>query len=93
MERQPKLVDDLKEVLIGGKLKQKTKFGRLVPLIVDEELIRCLVCDKDIFSWKVRVMLRINPKFISHKLSLNFEARPVAQKWRKFGDDKRRPIK
>lgn len=60
---------------------------------MEEELIKCIICNKDVFSWKTEDMLGIDTIFIGHKLSLNSNPKPVAQKRRKFRDDKRKAIK
>jgi len=43
----------------------------------------------DLFAWKTSNMLGVSSNIISHKLSVYKEARPIAQKKHKLGEDKR----
>ncbi|XP_072062158.1 uncharacterized protein [Arachis hypogaea] len=44
----------------------------------------------DLFAWKPSEMPGIDPQIISHKLAINPSARPVQQKKRQLGEEKRR---
>ncbi|RDX61810.1 Retrovirus-related Pol polyprotein, partial [Mucuna pruriens] len=51
------------------------------------------VQNSDVFSWTPEDMPGIDPKFINHRLSIVDGARPVVQKKRKQGEEKRKAIK
>jgi len=57
-----------------------------------EELINGLIAvlrrNKDLFTWKVTDIIGIDPDIIPHKLSICREAKPIAQKRRKMGEEK-----
>ncbi|RDX71121.1 hypothetical protein CR513_49567, partial [Mucuna pruriens] len=59
----------------------------------EAELVQCLQQNSDVFAWSPQDMLGIDPKFMNHKLSIVEGARPVVQKKRKQGEEKRRAIK
>jgi len=44
-----------------------------------------LAKNRDLFAWTTIYMLRINPRIISHKLSICKEAKPIAQNKRRMG--------
>ena len=43
----------------------------------------------DLFAWTTADVLGVHPDIITHRLSVYKEARPVAQKKRNYGEDKR----
>ena len=59
-----------------------------------EELVNGLIAtlrrNKDLFAWKAADMLGKDPDMISHKFSICREAKLVAQKRRKMGEEKRK---
>nr|KYP67170.1 Retrovirus-related Pol polyprotein from transposon 412 family [Cajanus cajan] len=46
--------------------------------------------NRDLFAWKSSDMPEIDPRFLCHRLAICRDARPVAQKKRKMGDEKRK---
>ncbi|RDX69401.1 hypothetical protein CR513_51488, partial [Mucuna pruriens] len=74
---RPLPIDKLKEVQVGPLNNQRTKIGTTMTKEQEAELD----------------MPGIDPKFMNHKLSIVEGARPVAQKKRKQGEEKRRVIK
>nr|KYP52864.1 hypothetical protein KK1_025250 [Cajanus cajan] len=44
------------------------------------------------FAWHVKDMPGVDPDFMCHKLAIDPRAKPVIQKRRKFGEDKRKAI-
>ncbi|RDX88965.1 Retrovirus-related Pol polyprotein from transposon 17.6, partial [Mucuna pruriens] len=59
----------------------------------EADLIRCLQQNRDVFAWAPEDMPGIDPSFMSHRLSIIPDARPVMQKKRKQGEEKRKAIK
>nr|KYP64607.1 Transposon Ty3-I Gag-Pol polyprotein [Cajanus cajan] len=57
----------------------------------DSNRVKCVVRDnRDLFAWTASYMPGIDPKFLCHRLAVCRDARPVAQKKRKMGDEKRK---
>ncbi|RDY13815.1 hypothetical protein CR513_01209, partial [Mucuna pruriens] len=49
--------------------------------------------NQDVFAWPSTDMPGVDPEFICHHLSISPGFRPVAQRWMKLGDEKRRAAK
>jgi len=48
-----------------------------------------LAKNHDLFAWTIADMSRIDPRIISHKFAICKEAKPLSQKKRKIGEEKR----
>ena len=83
---------ETKEISIGMQSDQVTKIGgALKP--EEEELLGALILEnKDLFAWSTADMSGVHPDVMSHKLSIFKEARPIAQKKRKMGEERRRAV-
>jgi len=58
--------------------------------VADAELIhQALKRNVDLFAWTVADVPSVNPEIITHQLSVYKETRPIAQKKRNHGEDKR----
>ncbi|RDX67171.1 hypothetical protein CR513_53981, partial [Mucuna pruriens] len=53
-------------------------------------MVSFLKKNRDIFAWTLEDVLEIDPDFLCHRLSIALEARPISQKKRKMGDEKRK---
>ncbi|RDX77100.1 hypothetical protein CR513_42829, partial [Mucuna pruriens] len=73
-------VKDLKEVNIRPWSTHKTRIGTTLAKEEESRLVSFLWRNKDVFSWSLVDMPRINPKFLCHCLSRK----------RKLGEEKRR---
>jgi len=62
-------------------------------LVKTPEMWELLQRNVDLFAWSATDMPGIDPRVASHKLSIFREARPVAQKRRKMGGEKREAAK
>lgn len=62
------------------------------PGYVEERLRATLWRNRDVFAWTVADMSGIHPSVMSHKLSIYKEARPVSQKKRKMGEEKKKVV-
>ncbi|KAL0405653.1 UNVERIFIED_CONTAM: hypothetical protein Slati_3879200 [Sesamum latifolium] len=71
-----------KTTRIGSHLRGKTK----------EEIISCLRCNADIFTWAPQDLEGIDPKVITHHLNIDPGVKPVKQKKRHFGPEKDKVI-
>jgi len=81
---------DTKETLIGRQQHQVTKIGGTFKP-KEEELLSAII-NKDLFAWSSVDMSGIHPDVMSHKLAIFKEARPVTQKNRKMGEERRRAV-
>jgi hypothetical protein len=52
-------------------------------------MIKVLQDNKDIFSWVASDMPGVDPKFCCHRLAIREGAKPVAQKKRRMGQERR----
>jgi len=77
-------------VVLGRDEKQCTYVGGSLPEELLNKLITVLRNNKDLFAWKPYDIPGIDPEVICHKLSVCREARPVSQKRRKLGEERRK---
>jgi len=84
------------EDVIQIELKDKehdTKLGISLGEKEAEMIRQVLVRNVDMFAWTAEDMPGVDPEIMSHRLSVYKEARPVAQKKRKQGEEKREAAK
>lgn len=86
------LVGETQPILIGSSTDQTTSIARGLPDKIKKELRTMLWKNRDLFAWTAADMSGIHPSVMAHRLSLYKEARPVSQKKRKMGDEKRRAV-
>jgi len=89
-EIEPRLEakDELRQATLNGE-ERYTSIGTAMA-VADVELIhRTLKKNADLFAWIAADVPGINPEIITHRLSVYKEARPVAQKKKNYGEDKR----
>ncbi|RDY13737.1 hypothetical protein CR513_01293, partial [Mucuna pruriens] len=89
----PLPAEDLKEVQLGPRQEQITKIGTTMSQKEEEMLTAILIANYDVFAWSARDMPGIDPTFMCHQLSIDGRAKPVAQKKRKQGEEKREAVK
>ena len=77
-------------VVLGRDEKQCTYISGSLPEELLKKLITLLRNNKDLFAWKPSDIPGIDPEVICHKLSVCREARPVSQKRRKLGEERRK---
>ncbi|RDX60860.1 hypothetical protein CR513_60963, partial [Mucuna pruriens] len=87
-EERPHPVRDLKEVQIGPLDTQITKIGKTLGQEGKDRLVKTLRRNVDVFAWSAKDMPSIDPNFMCHHLSISSDAKPVAQKKRKQGEEK-----
>ncbi|XP_014521800.1 uncharacterized protein LOC106778352 [Vigna radiata var. radiata] len=83
---------DTQPVIVGKDPTQVTTIARGLEEEVEKRLRATLWRNRDLFAWTAADMPGIHPSIMSHRLSLFREARPVAQKKRKMGEEKRRVV-
>nr|KYP75309.1 Transposon Ty3-I Gag-Pol polyprotein [Cajanus cajan] len=82
--------EDLKPFQLGRAPEQVTNMGSQLSE-ADSSRVKCVVRDnRDLFAWTASDMPGIDPTFLCHRLAVCRDARPVAQKKRKMGDEKRK---
>jgi hypothetical protein len=87
-----KPTEDLKEVRIGPEPHQVTKLG--ISLQPEEEctLTKLLQDNLDLFTWKPSDMPGIDLIVVCHHLAVNPRIKPVVQRKRKLGEDRRKIV-
>ncbi|RDY09778.1 hypothetical protein CR513_05819, partial [Mucuna pruriens] len=88
-EERPHPAKNLKEVQIGPLSTQVTRIGTTLSPKEETRLVNSLKQNVD----TTREMPVIDPKFMCHRLSVTPKAKPVAQKTKRQGEEKRRAIK
>nr|KYP50247.1 Retrovirus-related Pol polyprotein from transposon 297 family [Cajanus cajan] len=89
-DSRPAPAEDVKEVsLAEGKT---VKIGVSLAKEDEEGLLTVLKSNVSAFAWGVGDMPGIDPDFLCHRLMVDPKAKPVIQKRRKFGEDKKRAI-
>ncbi|XP_020216893.1 uncharacterized protein LOC109800524 [Cajanus cajan] len=82
--------EDLVSFELGRTLEQVTHMGSQLNKDDSNQVKRTVRDNKDLFAWTASDMPGIDPKFLCHRLAVCRDARPVAQKKRKMGDEKRK---
>lgn len=91
-ERRPKSVEDLKEVRVGPTDRHVTKVGTTLSVEQECKLVHFLGRNLDVFAWSPTDLKGVDPDFMCHRLALDPNAKPVAQRKRQFREEKRRAI-
>ncbi|RDX78297.1 hypothetical protein CR513_41446, partial [Mucuna pruriens] len=89
-QEKPLPAEDLKEINIGPDPTHKTKIGTTLKQEDENYLISFLCENREVFAWSSANMPGIDPEFICHRLSITSGFRPVAQRRRMLGEEKRR---
>jgi len=82
-------VEDLQPILLHDD-DRKTYMGTSLKLDDRKVISTTLVRNVDLFAWTAADMPRLNPNIITHRLSIYKEAKPIAQKKRKPGEERRK---
>ncbi|XP_025661287.1 uncharacterized protein [Arachis hypogaea] len=85
---RPAPTDDLEKVQLR-KADQITNIGSVFSVGTKQNLIETLKSNSDLLAWTPADMPRIDPNFICHKLAVNPNARPVRQKKRNLGIERK----
>ncbi|XP_057719609.1 uncharacterized protein LOC130934033 [Arachis stenosperma] len=86
---RPRPMDNLQQVTLTADDNQYTYVGEALEGAERARLIQILRRNADLFAWTPDDMPGINPEVICHKLAIDKTVRPVAQKKRNLGDEKR----
>nr|XP_025640917.1 uncharacterized protein LOC112735606 [Arachis hypogaea] len=86
---RPRPMDNLQQITLTSDDKQCTYVGKALEGEDRAKLIHILRQNADLFAWTPDDMPGINPEVICHKLAIDRTVRPVAQKKRNLGEEKK----
>ncbi|RDX70210.1 Retrovirus-related Pol polyprotein from transposon 17.6, partial [Mucuna pruriens] len=89
----PLPAEDLKEITLGPRQGQTTKIGTAMNQGEERMLIAVLASHHDVFAWSAQDIPGVDPELICHQLSVDKTAKPIAQRKRKMGEEKREAAK
>jgi len=84
--------EDLKEVMIGSQPHQSTKIGTSLAPSEEKYLIQLLRRNLDLFAWAPSDMPGIDPDVACNHLDVNPTVKPVVQRKRKMGEERRKTV-
>ena len=84
--------ETLKEVAIGPHPHQSTKIGTSLVPSEEEDLIDLLRKNLDLFAWAPSDMPDIDPRIACHHLDVNPMVKPIVQRKRKMGEERRKAV-
>ncbi|RDX73390.1 Retrovirus-related Pol polyprotein, partial [Mucuna pruriens] len=90
---RPHPAEDVKVIQIGPSVSHVTKVGTTLTYEEEEQLVGFLRRNRDVFAWTPQDMPGIDPNFVSHRLSIGKDAKPIAQKRRNQGEERRKAAK
>ena len=82
--------EETTSIILGEDEKQCKYISGSMPEELLSKLIAVLRRNKDLFAWKAADIPRTDPGVISHKLFVCQGAKPMAQKRRKLGEERRK---
>jgi len=95
-ELDPKINSDSRVELVGETrrfpLAQPERFLQIGTSLQGQhaqQIEKVLLDNADLFAWTVADLPGVHPRIVSHKLSVFKEAKPVSQKKRRLGEERR----
>ncbi|GAU43838.1 hypothetical protein TSUD_371170 [Trifolium subterraneum] len=85
-------IEDLEQVQIGEQSHQTTNIRTSLQPAKKERIITILRNNRDLFAWQPSHMPGIDESMIMHKLSISSTTKPVVQRKRKVGEERRAAI-
>ncbi|MCI56856.1 hypothetical protein A2U01_0078107, partial [Trifolium medium] len=76
----------------GDQSHQTTNLGTNLEPSEEERIVELLKRNADLFAWHPKGIPGIDEGIITHKLSLSPNAKPVSQRKRKLGDERRKAV-
>nr|XP_025674348.1 uncharacterized protein LOC112775091 [Arachis hypogaea] len=89
LDERPRPMDNLQQITLTTDDKQCTYIGEALESEDRARLIHILRQNIDLFAWTPDDILGISPKVICHRLAIDKTIRPVAQKKRNLGEEKK----
>nr|KYP65255.1 hypothetical protein KK1_011487 [Cajanus cajan] len=91
-DERPSTVDELDDLQIGKLPGQTTNISRQLTPELRQRLQAEILKNADLFAWSSADMPGIDADFICHRLAIHKEAKPVAQRKRKVGGERREAV-
>jgi hypothetical protein len=91
-DRRVSPIEELEKVQIGSEAHQTTNIGTSMQPEEREKILATLKKNIDLFAWHPSDMPGIDETIITHKLSISPETKPVSQRKRKVGEERREAI-
>jgi hypothetical protein len=88
-ERRVSPIEDLEQVQIGKEPYQVTNISTALKSEEKRKILEMLKRNIDLFAWQPSDMPGIDESVITHKLSISPETKPVVQRKRKVGEERR----
>ncbi|XP_072073779.1 uncharacterized protein [Arachis hypogaea] len=88
-QERPMPLDDLTKVQLTNSENKYTYLGNVLRDTERAQMVELLRQNVDLFAWTPADMPGIDPNVICHNLAINPSIRPIAQKKRHLGTDKR----
>ncbi|PNY11290.1 gag-pol polyprotein [Trifolium pratense] len=88
-DRRVSPIEELEQVQIGEEPHQTTNLGTTLLHSEREKIMKILKKNVDLFAWKPSDMPGIDESVITHKLSISPSIKPVSQRKRKAGEERR----
>src|ERR1044072_982936 len=92
LDRHPQSVEETRTVVVDAA-GRKFKIGTSLTPQGATDLVTLLMANQDVFAWTTSDITGLDPSLMSHKLSLNPNVMPIAQRKRKMGEEKRKTVK
>ncbi|MCI22155.1 hypothetical protein A2U01_0043331, partial [Trifolium medium] len=91
-DRRVSPTEELEDIQIGDSPSQTTNLGTGLDFEEKEKIVAILRKNIDLFAWKPSDMPGIDESIITHKLAISPLAKPVSQRKRKVGEERRKAI-
>ncbi|KAK2427613.1 hypothetical protein QL285_026181 [Trifolium repens] len=91
-ERRVSPIEELEEIQIGKEQHQTTSIGTAMGEEERRDVLAILKENVDLFAWKPEDMPGIDETVITHKLAIASNAKPVVQRKRKQGEERRAAV-
>ncbi|MCI31859.1 hypothetical protein A2U01_0053071, partial [Trifolium medium] len=91
-DRRVNPIEELEQVQIGEAAHQVTNLGTALNPVEKEKILAILKSNIDLLAWQPSDMPRIDESVITHKLSISPDIKPVSQRKRKIGEERRAAI-
>ncbi|XP_020225377.1 uncharacterized protein LOC109807267 [Cajanus cajan] len=85
-------IEDRYPLIIGPTNQHVTYLGSNLSETERREIENVVKKNKDLFAWRPADMPGIDPTFLCHRLSVCREAKPVAQRKRKMGEERKKAV-
>src|ERR1044072_5583753 len=88
----PQLVEETRTFVIDA-LGMELKIGTSLTTQGATDLVTMLMVNQDVFAWTIGDITGLDPSLMSHKLYINPNVLPVAQRKRNMGEEKIKAVK